>query len=89
MADSALSSFRACATHLIARQFSDTSRASCHRTRPSPLWLWWRNNWWKGQGQVLTVYRNEDRYDTSNVVFRDGEIVVYEKKVKRPEDAAY
>ena len=28
----------------------------------------------------MTVYRNEGNYDTSNVVFRDGEIVVYDKK---------
>jgi hypothetical protein len=25
------------------------------------------------------------KYDTSNVVFRDGEIVVYNKKVRSPE----
>jgi NDP-sugar pyrophosphorylase family protein len=33
----------------------------------------------------MTVYRNEGRYDTSNVVFRDGEIAVYDKKKRRPE----
>jgi len=33
----------------------------------------------------MTVYRNEGRYDTSNVVFRDGEILVYDKRVKLPE----
>ena len=33
----------------------------------------------------MTVYRNEGRYDTSNVVFRDGEIAVYDKKNRSPE----
>ena len=33
----------------------------------------------------MTVYRNEGKYDTSNVVFRDGEIMVYDKKAKLPE----
>ena len=33
----------------------------------------------------MTVYRNEGKYDASNVVFRDGEIVVYDKKAKLPE----
>ncbi len=32
------------------------------------------------------LYRNEGKYDASNVVFRDGEIVVYDKKAgKLPE----
>lgn len=38
-----------------------------------------------GKLGLMTVYRNEGKYDTSNVVFRDGEIVVYEKKAKLPE----
>src|SRR6185369_16331836 len=38
-----------------------------------------------GKPGLMTVYRNEGRYDTSNVVFRDGEIVVYDKKNKTPE----
>jgi len=38
-----------------------------------------------GKLGVMTVYRNEGRYDTSNVVFGDGEIKVYDKKNKRPE----
>ncbi len=33
-----------------------------------------------GKPGLMTVYRNESKYDTSNVVFRDGEIVIYEKK---------
>ncbi len=33
----------------------------------------------------MTVYRNEGKYDTSNVVFADGEIKVYDKKAKLPE----
>jgi NDP-sugar pyrophosphorylase family protein len=38
-----------------------------------------------GKLGLMTVYRNEGKYDTSNVVFRDGEIVVYDKKIRLPE----
>lgn len=33
----------------------------------------------------MTVYRNEGKYDTSNVLFADGEIKVYDKKVRLPD----
>jgi NDP-sugar pyrophosphorylase family protein len=38
-----------------------------------------------GKLGLMTVYHNEGKYDTSNVVFRNGEIVVYDKKAKLPE----
>lgn len=38
-----------------------------------------------GKLGCMTVYRNEGRYDTSNVVFRDGSVVVYDKKNRLPE----
>jgi NDP-sugar pyrophosphorylase family protein len=38
-----------------------------------------------GKLGLMTVYQNEGRYDTSNVVFGDGEIKVYDKKNKLPE----
>jgi NDP-sugar pyrophosphorylase family protein len=38
-----------------------------------------------GRLGCMTVYRNEGKYDTSNVVYRDGGIIVYDKKVKSPE----
>jgi NDP-sugar pyrophosphorylase family protein len=38
-----------------------------------------------GKLGLMTVYRNEGKYDTSNVVFGDGEIVVYDKKAKSPD----
>lgn len=38
-----------------------------------------------GKLGLMTVYRNEGLYDASNVVFADGEIKVYDKKVRRPE----
>jgi NDP-sugar pyrophosphorylase family protein len=38
-----------------------------------------------GQSGLMTVYRNEGLYDTSNVVFQDGAISVYDKKVRLPE----
>jgi len=41
----------------------------------------------QGTGKLgcTTVYRNEGRYDTSNVVFSDGEIKVYDKNARLPE----
>ena len=38
-----------------------------------------------GKPGLMTVYRNDGQYDASNVVFCGGEIVVYDKKAKRPE----
>ena len=38
-----------------------------------------------GKLGLMTVYRNEGKYDTSNVVFGDGEIKVYDKKLRLPE----
>ena len=38
-----------------------------------------------GKLGCMTVYHNEGRYDTSNVIFADGEIKVYDKKTKLPE----
>jgi NDP-sugar pyrophosphorylase family protein len=38
-----------------------------------------------GKLGLMTVYRNEGKYDTSNVVFHDGEIAVYDKKARLPE----
>ncbi|MGD0410333.1 MAG: nucleotidyltransferase family protein [Verrucomicrobiota bacterium] len=38
-----------------------------------------------GKLGLMTIYRNEGKYDRSNVVFRDGDIVVYDKKLRLPE----
>jgi NDP-sugar pyrophosphorylase family protein len=38
-----------------------------------------------GKPGLMTVYRNEGKFDTSNVVFADGKIKVYDKKVRSPE----
>src|SRR5208282_505251 len=38
-----------------------------------------------GKLGLMTVYRNEGKFDTSNVVFADGEIKIYDKKVRSPE----
>lgn len=38
-----------------------------------------------GKSGLMTVYRNLGLYDTSNVVFRDGQILVYDKKARLPE----
>jgi NDP-sugar pyrophosphorylase family protein len=37
-----------------------------------------------GRAGLMTVYRNEGLYDTSNVEFADGRIVRYEKKIRTP-----
>ena len=38
-----------------------------------------------GKPGLMTVYHNHGRYDTSNVLFRAGEIAVYDKQVRLPE----
>ena len=38
-----------------------------------------------GKQGLMTVYRNEGSHDTSNVVFADGRIRIYDKKVRLPE----
>jgi len=38
-----------------------------------------------GKPGLMTVYRNEGRFDTSNIVFRNGRIQVYDKKNRLPE----
>jgi len=38
-----------------------------------------------GKRGLMTVFRNEGKYDTSNVVFADGKIKVYDKRLKLPE----
>jgi NDP-sugar pyrophosphorylase family protein len=38
-----------------------------------------------GKLGCMTVYRNQGRYDTSNVVFVDGEIQLYDKKRQLPQ----
>lgn len=38
-----------------------------------------------GRLGLMTVFRNEGQYDTSNVVFGDGEIKIYDKKLRLPE----
>ncbi len=38
-----------------------------------------------GKPALMTVYRNEGKFDASNVVFADGEIKKYEKKLKLAE----
>ncbi len=38
-----------------------------------------------GQLGLMTVYENQGRYDTSNLWFADGEIKLYDKKVRLPQ----
>jgi NDP-sugar pyrophosphorylase family protein len=38
-----------------------------------------------GKSGLMTVYRNEGQHDISNVVLERGEILVYDKKLGRPE----
>jgi D-glycero-D-manno-heptose 1,7-bisphosphate phosphatase len=34
---------------------------------------------------MMTIFRNEDRFDRSNIVFQNGRILAYDKHVRRPE----
>jgi NDP-sugar pyrophosphorylase family protein len=38
-----------------------------------------------GKLGCMTVFRNEDKFDTSNVVYRAGQVIAYDKKRKLPE----
>ena len=38
-----------------------------------------------GKPGLMTVFRNEGRFDASNVIFADGDIKVYDKKHRLPE----
>lgn len=38
-----------------------------------------------GRACLMTVLRNDNQWDRSNVVFRDGEILVYDKTVPQPD----
>lgn len=38
-----------------------------------------------GHDALMTVLRNDDRWDKSNVIFRDGKLVGYDKRAPRPE----
>ena len=37
--------------------------------------------------EIHRVLRNDDRWDASNAVFRDGRVVLYDKSVRSPEMA--
>jgi NDP-sugar pyrophosphorylase family protein len=38
-----------------------------------------------GKPALMTVYRNEDRWDASNIEFADGRILAYDKKHRTPQ----
>ena len=50
----------------------------------APIWQAFRES---DQRALMVVYRNENRWDASNVLFRDGRVVVYDKlhAGRRPE----
>jgi NDP-sugar pyrophosphorylase family protein len=48
----------------------------------APIWAAFQSC---GEPALMTVCRNEDRWDKSNVLFRDGRIVTYDKKATVPE----
>ena len=37
-----------------------------------------------GQVPTMTIIKNENRWDKSNVVFRDGELILYDKRAADP-----
>lgn len=46
-----------------------------------PVWERFRDS---GRSGLMTVYENHGKYDTSNVVFQEGGIAVYDKKARLP-----
>jgi NDP-sugar pyrophosphorylase family protein len=46
-----------------------------------PIWASFQSS---GRPALMTVYRNEGRWDKSNVLFRDGRIAVYDKNSSDP-----
>lgn len=46
-----------------------------------PIWTSFESD---DRPALMTVFRNEDRWDKSNVLFRDGRIVSYDKKATDP-----
>ncbi len=44
----------------------------------------WRDS---GLPAMMTVLRNEGRWDTSNVLYADGRVVAYDKQAPQPADA--
>lgn len=46
-----------------------------------PIWAAFQSD---ARPALMTVCRNEDRWDKSNVLFRDGRIVAYDKKSADP-----
>jgi NDP-sugar pyrophosphorylase family protein len=46
-----------------------------------PVWTAFRRS---GKAALMTVFRNEDKFDASNVEYADGEIVRYDKRARRP-----
>jgi NDP-sugar pyrophosphorylase family protein len=49
-----------------------------------PIWAAFRG---RGERALMVVYRNENRWDASNVLYRDGRVVDYDKRQagRRPE----
>lgn len=52
---------------------------------PNPWRPAWESFRQSGRAGLMTVYRNQGRYDTSNVWFQDGEIKLYEKQSRVPQ----
>jgi MurNAc alpha-1-phosphate uridylyltransferase len=52
--------------------------------RLAPIWQAFREH---GERALMVVYRNENRWDASNVLYRDGRVVQYDKRHagQRPE----
>jgi NDP-sugar pyrophosphorylase family protein len=70
------------ALHLLGEEFFVLYGDSYLPLEYAPVAEFFRRS---GKLGCMTVFRNEGRYDTSNVVYREGEIVVYDKKDRLPE----
>ena len=67
---------------LLGKEFFVLYGDSYLPTEYAPIAQFFRRS---GKLGCMTVYRNEGRYDTSNVVFHGGEIAVYDKTLRLPE----
>jgi D-sedoheptulose 7-phosphate isomerase len=66
---------------LLGLAFVATYGDSYLDTAIAPIILAWRRC---GKPALLTVFRNEDRWDASNIVYADGKLICYDKHNRTP-----
>jgi len=48
----------------------------------APIWLAFKNS---GKLALMTVFHNKNKWETSNILFKSGQILVYEKQKRTPD----